>query len=409
VIFGSPRRLNLQLVCTDKTPTRTSLDIWPPFPIIIFCWYGVADEESVENIMAGAERHDRISHILINGINGSALEKLATAMKQPLPTLKSFRLRSFDTSVPALPETFLGGSAPLLGTFRLRGIPFPTFPQFISSSTHIRYLSILDIPHSGYISPKAMVACLAALPNLEDLSIEFRSPLSRPPQTTPPPRTRTVLPALNYLSFCGVSEYFEDFVTQTDTPLLNELDITFFMDLIFEIPRLRLFIGRAEWLEPLNEAVIEFHDREILIRVGSIHWLALKIRCERADWQLSSIVQIFGQQLPLLTQVEQLEISQDREASIEWIDNPDMDSSLWLELFHLLIALQSLYVSAELVAPVAAALQELTEGGTMEVVPMLHDLLLEGLEPSGPVPEGIQSFVAARQLSGHHIAVQSWI
>ena len=26
------RRLDLQLACTDKTPTRTLLDIWTPFP-----------------------------------------------------------------------------------------------------------------------------------------------------------------------------------------------------------------------------------------------------------------------------------------------------------------------------------------------------------------------------------------
>ena len=85
-----------------------------------------------------------------------------------------------------------------------------------------------------------------------------------------------------------------------------------------------------------------------------------------------------------------------------------MDTSLWLELFHLFIALQCLYVSAKLVAPVAVALQELTEGRTMEVLPALHSLFLEGLEPSGPVPEGIKLFVAARQLSDHPVDVQSW-
>src|SRR6266850_2622296 len=372
VIFGSPLRLDLQLVCTDKTPMRTSLDIWPPFPIIISCRYK-AGQKSLENVIAAVEHgHDRISHISIYDINGSALEKLAAAMQQPLPTLKSCCLTSFDKSVAVLPETFLGGSAPLLETFILRGIPFPTFP------------------------------------NLEYLYIGFRSPLSRSPQITPPPRTRIVLPALTRLCFWGVSEYFEDFVAQIDTPLLNDLDITFFMDLIFEIPRLRHFVGRAERFKPLNKAVMEFKDGAVWISDtdGFLYRFRLEIRCERPDWQLSSMVQIFGQQLPLLSHVEQLEIFQPSYAHMQWIDNPDMDSSLWLELFHLFIALQSLYVSAKLVAPVAAALQELTEGRTMEVLRALHSLFLEELEPSGPVPEGIKSFVAARQLSGHHVAVQ---
>jgi hypothetical protein len=253
-----------------------------------------------------------------------------------------------------------------------------------------------------------MVACLAALPNLERLSIAFQSPLSRPPQITPPPRTRIVLPALTDLSFYGVSEYFEDFVSQIDTPLLDELDITFFMDLIFDISQLRHFIRRAERLEPWNQAVMEFHDRAIWISdSGEFSYrFRLDIRCERPDWQLSSMVQVFGQQLPLLSHVEQLEIIQNRHANIEWIDNPDMDPSLWLELFHLFIAVQSLRISEKLVPPVAATLQEFTGERTMEVLPVLHSLFLEGLEPSGPVPEGIKSFVAGRQLSGHHVAVQ---
>jgi hypothetical protein len=34
VVFGSPRRLNLQVVC-HPTPVRKMLDIWPPLPIVI--------------------------------------------------------------------------------------------------------------------------------------------------------------------------------------------------------------------------------------------------------------------------------------------------------------------------------------------------------------------------------------
>jgi hypothetical protein len=82
-----------------------------------------------------------------------------------------------------------------------------------------------------------------------------------------------------------------------------------------------------------------------------------------------------------------------------------MDSLQWLELFRLFIAVQSLYVSENLVPPVAAALQELTGGMAIEVLPALHNLSLEGLEPSGHVQEDIQSFVMARQLSGRPVIV----
>jgi hypothetical protein len=77
---------------------------------------------------------------------------------------------------------------------------------------------------------------MAVLPNLGSLFIGFRSPLSRPLQITPPPRTRAVLHALTNLPFSGVSEYFEDFAAQIDAPLPQCLFLVFYMDLIFDIP-----------------------------------------------------------------------------------------------------------------------------------------------------------------------------
>jgi hypothetical protein len=407
VIFRSPLRLDLRLVCTDTRPTTTSLDIWPPFPISIDCWDGV-NEKTVENVIAAVKHgNERISHISFDGFTGSALKKLVAVMQQPLPALTHFCLKSYDESAPMLPETFLGGSAPQLEMFSLYGIPFPTFPQFIASSTHIRSLSITSIPYFGYIPPDAMVACLAALPNLEFLSIKFRLPLSWLPQITPPPRTRIVLSALMKLSFCGFSEYFEDFIAQIDAPFLKELIVKFFVHGIIDIPRLQHFISRAERLEPFDHARVVFNDEKVWISVGFPHRFRLQIRCEWPRWQLSSMVQIFGQQLPLLSHVERLEIIRSPYARMRR-DNPDMDSSLWLELFHLFIAVQCLCVSEKLVPPVAAALQGLTGERTMEVLPVLRRLFLEGLGTSGPIQEGIRSFVASRQQSDHPVAVQSW-
>jgi hypothetical protein len=406
IVLGSPRRLDLRVVCTDKTSTRTLLDIWPTFPIGIFCLQMV-DRKGIEDITVALEHRDRTSDIYISRINGSALEKLATStvMHEPFPALRSFVLRSSDDSVPVLPETFLGGSAPRLQLFDLSGIPFPTFPRFILTATHINHLHLTDIPHSGYISPDVMATRLITLPNLEYLVIGFRSPLSRPLQISPPRLTHAILPALTHLVFSGTCEYFEDFVARIDTPLLYQLSATFFLDLIFDIPRLHDFINRTESLGPSTRAEIVFSGPLIKMTLGSPIRFELEIKCERPDWQLSSMTQIFGQQLPLLSHIEHLEIRENTSASIKCKDDPDMDSLQWLELFRLFIAVQSLYVSENLVPPVAAALQELTGGMAIEVLPALHNLSLEGLEPSGHVQEGIQSFVMARQLFGRPVIV----
>ena len=67
VVFQSPRRLNLRLFCTPGTPARDSLDIWPPFPLIISESHDPFYEEtsSVDNTIAAFEHSgsDRVCQI----------------------------------------------------------------------------------------------------------------------------------------------------------------------------------------------------------------------------------------------------------------------------------------------------------------------------------------------------------
>ena len=267
-IFGSPRRLNLRLVCFDRTPVRRSLDIWPPLPITIFSNIDqTVDEECLENVIVALEHRQRISFIrILDCMGGSALEKSITAMLEPFPALTQCSLISRDNSVstPMLPDTFMGGSAPHLESFELRGIPFPTFPSFILSSTQIKHLSLDHIPHSGYISPEVMATCLATLPNLTHLFIGFQSPLSRPVEMTPPPLTRAVFPALTHLSFRGVCEYFEDFIVRVEGPHFFFLAITLFMDPFLDSLRIRNFINRT-LAERIHQASMEFTSQAIKI------------------------------------------------------------------------------------------------------------------------------------------------
>ena len=410
VVFGSPRRLDLRLACTSTTPTSRLLHIWPPLPIVLLLPppFPVVDKNGMENLIAALECHDRISEIHIFDIRGPVLEKLVTALHEPLTVLKHFSLSSDDELVPVLPETFLGGFAPRLRTFGLNGIPFPSFPEFVLCFPHIVHLCLEEIPNSGYISPEVMATCMMALPHLEFLSIGFRSLPPRLLQSSPPRFTRAALPALSNLTFTGVCEYFEDFVARIDTPRLTHLGMVFFMDLIFDIPHLSNFIDRTERLKPFKQAKIEFSGRTIKIILGFRTRLMLEIRCERPDWQLSSMTQIFSQQLPLLSHVEQLEICELPWRIPEWKDDPDMDPSQWLELFRLFVAAQSLHVSGRPVSPVVRALKDLTGQTATEVLPVLRTLFLEELKTSGPVYEAMKSFTTARQLSHHPVVIQRW-
>jgi hypothetical protein len=57
VVFGSPRRLDLRLFCTDMTPVEETLAVWPPLPIVMR-QYGQAKQ--VDNIIVALEHNDRV-------------------------------------------------------------------------------------------------------------------------------------------------------------------------------------------------------------------------------------------------------------------------------------------------------------------------------------------------------------
>jgi hypothetical protein len=59
LVFQSPRRLDLQLLCTAGTPVVKMLDIWPVLPLVI----RVDSRSDMENISAALKHSDRISGI----------------------------------------------------------------------------------------------------------------------------------------------------------------------------------------------------------------------------------------------------------------------------------------------------------------------------------------------------------
>ena len=103
-----------------------------------------------------------------------------------------------------------------------------------------------------------MVTVLSMLTSLYSLTLLFQSPRSCPDQASrrPPPSTHSVLPALNYLWFKGVTEYLEDLVACIDAPQLNYSKKTFFNDIVSDTPQSIQFITRTPTLRALEKAHI---------------------------------------------------------------------------------------------------------------------------------------------------------
>jgi hypothetical protein len=412
LVLESPHRLNLRLFCTPKTPARDKLDIWPTLPLLIGGVMTLAS--GTDNVIAALEQSNRVCEVNLHPA-GWQLEEVLVTMQVPFPELTDLRLFSHGKTLPVtpIPDSFLGGSAPRLRHFELSGISFPGLPKLLSSATHLVYLRLINIPHSGYISPEAMVALVSALSSLEALILEFRSPQSRPHGETrrSPPSKRSVIPALDFLLFKGAIEYLEDLVTSIDAPQLNILYITFFNQIDFDTPRLAQFINRTPKFRK-REAQVEFDDStaRITLRYRTpemiIGDLLINISCREPDWQLSSVAQVCNSSLPPLSTVEDLYIEHDY---LELIWNNDaIENTLWLDLLLPFTALKNLYLSKTFAPGIAAALQELVGGRIIEVLPGLQNIFVEGLEPSGPFQKNIGQFVTARQLSDHPIAISDW-
>ena len=426
VVFGSPRHLNLRLSCTSGTH-RDKLNVWPPLPFLISNrrvpitaagerrW---SERAEIDNIVAILELADRVQQIdLLYSSSLHYLNNVLAAMQKPFPQLSNLTLMSphefatMQVKVPVIPDSFLGGSAPCLRELSLERVPFPGLPKLLLSATNLVGLHLYSIPHSGYISPEAMLATLSVLTNLRSLHLQFKSPQSRPNQTwRPSPLTRSVLPVLSSLKFKGVISYLEDLVAWIDAPQLSTLFISFFDQIEFYTPELIQFIRRTPTLKEFDTAGVSFEYGATRVNLLSLtsgyRTLSIGSICTESVGHLPSLKQVLTSSLSPISTLKGLCIfdnvfaPQGWQAYIQTVPLP--------ELLHPFAAVKNLYLSELVAECIAFSLQELVGGGMPEVLPNLENIFLEEPESSGPVQEHIGRIVAALQATGHPISVNRW-
>ena len=324
-VFGSPRHLNLQLICTTRTPARETPHVWSTLPLIILCQDDYL-AGGLDNIVAALECMDRVCQIELISNPRSNFDIFLAAMQHPFPELTQLWLWS-DDETALVSDSFLGGSAPRLEDLMLCRIPFLGLPKLLLSATHLVDLHLLEIPYTGYISPDTMATALFTLTSIESFTLEFQSPQSRPDRESRrlPPSTRFVSPVLVVFRFKGVSEYLNDLVAHIDAPQLFKLNITFFNDIVFNAPQLIPFISRTLTSRALGEVHIDFlayaANVSFLSRTfGYEHpkFLDFMILCEGFDQQVSSLEKVFTSCLPPLSMSENLYIDEHLYSEGGW-------------------------------------------------------------------------------------------
>jgi hypothetical protein len=412
LIFASPLRLDLQLLCTRRTSIRKDLGCWPAFPLVIdYLYYRDARRPTLENLFAALEQRDRVRHINIIAL-GPILGELFAVMEKPFPALTHPCFSCEDHSEPAIPNAFLGGSTPLLRDISFSGILFRSIPTFLSSASDLVKLRLDSIPHTSFPSPEAMVACLATLTKLETIFIRFQEPTTGPypSQIGLLPETCVILPSLTSFSFKRDNAYSEDFVARINAPRLNSIDITYTEDDL-RATELSRFIERSN-LRPtrLGHATIYFEfgktfffypetnpdDTVITIEIESLEEDVL-------HEQVVDMTRVLRQASVLLSDVVHLEIESDCSREI---GEDDVTDNTWrLELFHPFIAVETLRISYQFVEGVAHAFEKMPVEMATQVLPALKSLHLEGPFTTSTMLEGLSS--TFRQACGRPLIITS--
>ena len=431
LVFGSPRRLKLRLVCIHRTPTRKTLDVWPALPLIIS---GHTSTFVMDNLIAALERRDRVCKIDLRYYTSLESGGFWAAMQEPFPELTHLWFeargqgRSGDEESEWLvhpgeqdvSDSFLGGSAPRLQFFWMNAVRLQGLQKLLLSATHLIDLHLIDIP--DYISSQRMATCLSVLTSLQTLSLAFGHHIYPPYKESrhSSPSTRIVLPALTYFQFSGVSEYLENLTALIDTPGLNRLSITF-NQRVSSTPELAQFVSRMPILGLPYEARMVFHDFGVAIKVRLPSQIfgheLLDVGISSGDFrdfhtygelgsQLSSLAQVCASLLPTVSTVENLYIYEAPSSALTW--GEDTESTQWLKLLRPFIALKNLYLFKNIVPRIASALEDLEEEDSIsELLPSLQNIFVQGLQSSGHTEEGIREFIAARRRIGHPISVST--
>jgi hypothetical protein len=355
---------------------------------------------SMDNAIAALGQSNRVRRVDMHLKPWQFGEALA-AMQVPFPELTDLRLLSSFSDykknlVPTgIPNSFLGGSAPLLRHLTLRNIPFRGLPKLLLSVTHLVRLELTRTPRSGYIPPEAMTDLLSVLSCLRILSLEFRK-FRTQSRSLPPPK-HSVLPSLSEFRFTGFTRYLETLVTHIDTPQLDEMHIGFINSSNFDCPRLAQFINRTPTLWARDKAHLRFDKLNTNVTLlARSSTLKIETRCS-----LETFVHgLCNSSLHPLSTVEDLYIEhQHRKQQFP------TENTQWLQLLLSFTAVKNLLLFEKVASGIAATLQGLVGGRITEVLPSLQHIFVEAFDRSGPFRGNIRQFVNARQLSGHPVTI----
>ena len=426
VILGSASYLGVSLVCTIGTPVADMLAHPPPLPLFIDYQFGEDDDVTAEDeqeAILALKQLNRVRRVRLQ-MNVTILQKLVVAMDDEYPMMEYLIIidpasnkDAGQSSSLILPGTL---QAPRLRHLSLLGLTLPIGCRLLTTSFNLVTLCLFVLRQSPYFLPNTLLQWLSFMPQLETLLIAFFYPVPNRDierqLAHAPIMTTVTLPNLHHFLFVGVKTYLEGLIHRIATPRLQKLELEFFNQLTFSVPRLLQFVNATENLM-FKSAKFKFFSEEVKVEVypheeAEMQAISIAVFCLHLDWQVSSMAQIFNSLSPAFSAVEHLTLEHGvhRRSSEE---HNEADPTEWRKLLRSFRNMKTLRIGEGLVNEFSRCLK--LDGGELlsEFLPELRELLSELLPElreltysvSGDTSDVFASFIDARQDAGRPVTL----
>ena len=407
VILGSASYLGVSLVCTHGTPVADMLAHSPHLPLIID--YRRPDEDDDEDgVILALKQYDCVRRVRFM-MSVRRLQNIVAAMDDEYSILEYLIIWPTDedkSSILIFPETL---QAPHLCHLALFGFTLPIGSRLFTAAVGLVTLHLYMTYPSTYFLPNTLLQWLSSMPQLETLYFGFMFPIpNRDVErqlTHTPIMTTVALPNLRRFGFRGVGTYLEAILHRIATPLLEKLQIDFYNQLMFSVPRLLQFVSATENLR-FKSAKFEFSDGDIDLKVypyeeAKTYALAIAVICYHLDWQVSSAAHISNLLGPTFSAVEHLTLEHSvHTQSCE--EHNEADPTDWRKLLRSFRNVKTLHITEGLVKELSHCL-ELDDGELpLGLLPELQELTYVG---SGNTGNKFTSFIDACQDAGRSITL----
>ena len=406
VVLGSAAYLGVSLVCTNGTPVADMLAHSLPLPLVID--YRLDEHEDItgedeEGAILALKQYARVHRVRLY-MSPTSLQKFITTMDEDYPILEYLIIwhsLEDETTILTFSETL---QAPHLRHLMLFGFALPIGSRLLMTAVGLVTLCLVMVNPSTYFHPDTLLQWLSFMPQLETIVINFYFPdrsrqvggqFAHTAITTP-----VTLPNLRHFAFKGVTAYMEALLYRISAPHLVRLDIEFFNQLTFSVPRLLHFVDTTEQLR-FKTAKFEFSGKNVYVEVypheeAEICALHISLICCHLDWQVTSVAQIFNALRPALSAVEHLTLGHGDHSQSSEVHN-EVDRTEWRKLLSSFRNVKTLRIARGLVEELTRCL-ELDDGELpLELLPEMQELTYSG---SGDTSNAFTPFIDARQNAG---------